>query len=193
MVPLPTAVRCSSGITGRSGSPEIGEAVTRAIGGFDSLPQAAAGGLTAIPDRVSDHWWLRRQRAIQILLWFVFLATKNHCSSSSHVIDAGSAGSGAINLSLNGGKRASFLIQAGSSYAKRQRCTRDPVGCSILGRHTGSPHGVPLEASGDGSSQLWRWPHAAGGSLQGPDCRRPPAGSASLPDIFWLEEQKREN
>jgi len=37
------------------GGPEIGEAVTGAIGCWNGIPQAAAGGLTAIPDRIGDY------------------------------------------------------------------------------------------------------------------------------------------
>src|SRR5256885_4471256 len=74
------------------GGPEIGEAVTGAIGCWNGIPQAAAGGLTAIPDRIGDYLAGATTEAIQIQLWFIFLATKDHNSSRSSALDAGSVG-----------------------------------------------------------------------------------------------------
>jgi hypothetical protein len=63
---------------------------------------------------------LSRHKAIQIHAWSIFLATKDHSSSNSKVVEAGLVASGVLTVSLEDGSSAAFF------HPGHHRLARDP-------------------------------------------------------------------
>jgi hypothetical protein len=121
--------------------PEISEVVAAAVGGFDGVPQAATGVLTAIPDRIGDQPFgcddKRRSRSNSDSSYWRQRTTA-HRALTSWMPDRWDREL-SVSCSMEAGKRL-FLIHARIVVREtRNPYARAPAGCSVLGRHTRSP------------------------------------------------------